>query len=373
MRKIAHILYVNYLTPDGERMTVGGIQTYLTNLSELLKEMGFEVKLYQRSSKIFKKLSNGIEVFGVPGSSSRAKTIGKELFNECRKYFDKDNDILIFGSDDYICKTEDIPFIAIQHGVTWDIPKEWNKTYGMLKKFYRGCLVINRVEKASLLVCVDNNFINWYRATVAKPMVKMINIPNFSEIAPKIKKPEDGIIRIMFARRFFCYRGTRIFAQAVKRLLREFDNIEITFAGEGPDGKWLKDQFENVSNVKFITYSSEDSLKVHLNKDIAVVPTLGSEGTSLSLLEAMSCQCAVVCTNVGGMTDIVLNGYNGFIVNPDDESIYQSLRILVEDPMLRKRLANNGYEIVRECFSKERWSSRWKQILEKYISNTAKN
>lgn len=371
MNQTAHILYVNYLTPDGERLTVGGIQTYITNLSELLREMGYNVKIYQRGSKRFQTSLSKNAIFGVPGSSPRAKSIGQELFNECRKHFDKDNDILIFGSDDYICGTDGIPFIAIQHGITWDIPQDWNKVYGLLKKFYRGYLVINRVEKSSLLVCVDNNFINWYRAFVTKPAVKMINIPNFSEIAPEYEKPNDGKVRIMFARRFFPYRGTRIFAEAVKRLLSEFDNVEITFAGEGPDGKWLKEQFENDSNVKFITYSSEDSLKVHADKDIAVVPTLGSEGTSLSLLEAMSCQCAVVCTNVGGMTDLVLNGYNGFIVNPDVESIYQSLRNLIEDSSLRRTFASNGYLIVKECFSKAKWLARWRGVIEKYIKDKA--
>lgn len=373
MNKTAHILYVNYLSPDGEKLTVGGIQTYITNLSEVLKEIGYKVKIYQRSSRRFQRSINNNEIFGIPGSSPRAKSIGQELFSECRKHIDKDNDILIFGSDDYICNTDSIPFIAIQHGITWDIPQNWNKAYGLLKKFYRGCLVINRVEKSSLLICVDNNFINWYRAFVAKPAVKMINIPNFAEIAPEYEKPKDEIIRIIFARRFFPYRGTRIFAEAAKRLIQEFNNIEITFAGEGPDSKWLKEQFENYSNVKFITYSSEDSLKVHSDKDIAVVPTLGSEGTSLSLLEAMSCQCAVVCTNVGGMTDIVLNGYNGFIVIPDVDSIYQSLRNLIENSAVRKMLASNGYQIVRECFSKEKWVSRWRAVLEKYITDNAKN
>lgn len=368
MTKTAHLLYINYLSPDGEKLTLGGIQTYITNLSDLLKDLGYKIKIYQRGEKRFKKIVDGIEVFGVPGSSLRAKTIGEELFKECKEYFNNEEDILIFGSDDYICKTDGIPFIAIQHGITWDIPKDWNKVYGMLKKFYRGWLVCNRVEKASLLICVDNNFINWYRATVARPTVKMINIPNFTEIAPEIKKPHDGKIRIMFARRFFPYRGTRIFTAAVKRLLKEFDNIEITLAGEGPDGIWLENQFRDESNVKFITYSSSDSLKVHSDKDIAVVPTLGSEGTSLSLLEAMSCQCAVVCTNVGGMTDIVLNGYNGFIVNPDEESIYQSIRTLIQDFELRRKMALNGYNIVKNCFSKEIWINRWKQVIENYIS-----
>ena len=369
MKKTAHLLYLNYLSSDGEKYTVGGIQTYLNNLSELLRDMGFCIKIYQRSTIPFQKKLNDIEVIGVVGTSERGRKIGEELFKECKKAFNKDTDLLIFGSDVYICSTDGIPYIAIQHGITWDIPEEKNRVLGMLKKFYRSCLLVNRVDKASLLVCVDNNFINWFRATVTKPRVKMVNIPNFSAIAPKISKPDDGKIRIIFARRFFPYRGTRLFANTVKRLMREFDSLEITFAGEGPDEQWIKNQFPGNTQVKFITYSSNESLKVHEDKDIAVIPTLGSEGTSLSLLEAMSAQCAVVCTNVGGMTDIILPGFNGLIVNPDEESLYESLKSIIIDSTLRKRLSSNGYTVVKECFSKEKWKERWRDVIVKFCKD----
>ena len=46
----------------------------------------------------------------------------------------------------------------------------------------------------------------------------------------------------------------------------------------------MKAQLVDYSNVHFISYKSNESLLIHLDKDIAVVPTVGSEGTSLSLL-----------------------------------------------------------------------------------------
>ncbi|WP_420491566.1 glycosyltransferase [Neobacillus drentensis] len=52
---------------------------------------------------------------------------------------------------------------------------------------------------------------------------------------------------------------------------------------------------------------------------------LGSEGTSLSLLEAMAAKCAEIATNVGGMTNIILDNYNGLIINPDESELYLAL------------------------------------------------
>ena len=100
--------------------------------------------------------------------------------------------------------------------------------------------------------------------------------------------------------------------------------------------------------------------------DIAVVPTLASEGTSLSLLEAMSAQCAVVCTNVGGMTNIVIDGYNGTMVNPDSGSLYEAIDALIVDADLRKKLADTAYKTAKEGFSFERWEASWIKVIESF-------
>ena len=364
MNKVAHIIYVNYLTPDGARLSIGGVQTYISNLVLLLDRLGYNVVIYQKSTIRFeKKIDNNI-IYGIPTKYTRGVNIGRVLFKECYKRFQKNVDLLIFGCDNYICSTHGLPFIAIQHGITWDKPiNQGNRIYWMLKKFYRACLTIHRVEKATALVCVDNNFINWYRAIVSKPRVRLFYVPNFADVFPQISKPNDGIIRIIFARRFFDYRGTRVFTHASKKLLQEFNNIEITIAGEGPDEEWMKNELSGFRNVRFISYRSEDSLKIHADKHIAVVPTLGSEGTSLSLLEAMSAQCAVICTNVGGMTNVILNGYNGILINPDASSLYYAMRELIINVELRTSISQIGYETLRRSFSKDLWLNRWTSLL----------
>ena len=149
----------------------------------------------------------------------------------------------------------------------------------------------------------------------------------------------------------------------MERILSEKDNVRVTFAGTGPDEEWLKCKFENNPNVSFTQYSSEDSLEFHSKFDIAVVPTTGSEGTSLSLLEAMSAHCAVVCTNVGGMTNIVIDGYNGLMVIPEEKELYRAIKRVIEDGQLRHTLANRGYETVVNSFSVSIWESKWTELL----------
>ena len=373
-----HIIYENYIAKDGKDMSVGGIQTYLTNLISVIKDLGLKVSLYQTANYDFNIEKDGVDIHAFKFDYKRqsTKTLPQFLYNKSKGRI-KEDDILIFGTDTLIVKTNHKRTIGIQHGISWDKPKSgYNNS--VLKYFLYYCLkakmawervtLINKVKK---IVCVDYNFTNWYRALIAAPKTSTQVIPNFSEIPSNRRcKREDEDIRIIFARRFFEFRGTRIFADAIDRILKKRNNIKVTFAGEGPDEKLLKERFANNKNVSFIKYDSDDSLRIHREHDIAVVPTIGSEGTSLSLLEAMAAECAVVCSNVGGMTNIVLDEYNGLMFDPyEKDELYNAIDKLVCDTSLRERLANKAYETVKGAFSLDLWKEKWKRVITNSINS----
>ena len=101
----------------------------------------------------------------------------------------------------------------------------------------------------------------------------------------------------------------------------------------------------------FTHYDSSKAIEFHSQFDIAVVPTTGSEGTSLSLIEAMSAHCAVLCTNVGGMTNIIIDGLNGIMTLPTADAVYEGLKLLLTHPDMREKIASRGYETVAEAFN----------------------
>lgn len=368
MGEKVYILYSNFYTRDGSRLTIGGIQTYIYNLSQALIKIDKVPIIMQFADKSFENEYKNIKVLGVDVSKNY-KNKRKILFNECMKLFDVEEDILIFASDDISVKNNLKNVISIQHGIFWDVQR--HRGYGnirnrlyFLNRTFEAFRTINRVSRSNLLVCVDYNFQNWYRTQLAYPEVKTVVIPNASSI-PKFRKPLSNKreVSIIFARRFFEYRGTRIFAKAIETILNEFSNVQITFAGEGPDENYLKDKFSKDNRVQFIKYTSSESLEIHSAFDIAVIPTTGSEGTSLSLLEAMAAGCAVIATDVGGLTDILINGFNGIVISPDERPLYQALKELIDNETLRNKLSLNGYQTVRESFNLDLWEKSWQELI----------
>lgn len=368
--KTAHIICDRYFTLDGTNITIGGMQTYFSNLSKLLLNKGFDVCIYHVANICFQKQYNNCKILGFRYSGKKSN-MPLFLFNEVKKNASKKDDLIIFGSDFWIVNNRGFRCVAIQHGIPWDVPCHNN--YGNIRywlyyiyKAYKALINIRKSNKVDTLVCVDYNYINWYRALVAYPKVKLSCIPNFSEIPSEQNYDKDNsLIRIIFARRLWEYRGTRIFCKAIERILSEYSNVHITIAGDGPDEKWMKDSLCQYDNVEFIRYSSEDSLLIHQNKNIAVVPTIGSEGTSLSILEAMAAKCAVICTDVGGLTNIILDNYNGLIVPAGDcDALYLAIKKLIEEDELRMTISERGYQTVSCSFSLNKWQQSWSKIID---------
>jgi glycosyltransferase involved in cell wall biosynthesis len=140
------------------------------------------------------------------------------------------------------------------------------------------------------------------------------------------------------------------------------DDIEVTIAGRVVDTSYYDYLREQVRgrNVRFLIDPS-DSEVVDLYRDAAVTvgpsvytdvfgrhwPT--SELLGLPMLESMAVGTPVVCTDVGGMPEYVVEGVTGFVVPPNDPAAIRDriLRIL-GDASLAARLGQAGHEHVQQ-------------------------
>lgn len=375
--KIA-LLYNNFFDLAGQTRIVGGIETYLLNLARLCRNLGFDTTIYQWADRSFERFLDDICIKGKPVYSLPHKRRNSALYQAAAKEIDLKRDIVIFGADHKTVPTTNPRHISIQHGVSWDLPAIHLSRHRIVKYQCIGRIVKLRMANLARqnfsncrnVVCVDYNFLNWYRTIISKPEPsrRIWVVPNFAEIAPEedVKKRNynNNIINILFARRFVQIRGTRIISETAKKLLSNYRNICFTFAGQGPEEKWMRQQFGSDNRVRFIAYLPDETMKIHLNHDIAVVPSLASEGTSLSVAEAMATACPVVATATGGVTNMIINGYNGLLVMPDPESLHDALENLIRNASLRRHLGLRAYDTARQAFSITSWQKSWRSILE---------
>lgn len=149
-------------------------------------------------------------------------------------------------------------------------------------------------------------------------------------------------------------KGMQDGIDAFRNLRRKYDNIQLILFGFSYDNEY-GDEFEVVVNP-----SKTELIKLYSLADIFLFPS-HIEGWGLPVLEAMSCKCAVVATNVGCIIDIGKDEENCMISEPRDiENFEKNMEKLLVDYNLRKKISENG----RKTAEKLQWEKSYKAFHE---------
>ncbi|WP_201243538.1 glycosyltransferase family 4 protein [Rheinheimera salexigens] len=308
-------------------------------------------------------------VHGVTTGLYRGNLKKHALAKWVSKQANKHNDIVVFATDSYSVTMADYKTLAIQHGISWDKPRRSKLRLG---QYFTSLLnqykYLSHIKAGCSLVCVDHNFVNWYRTwfNIEQQHIKVIyNFYNEKITENEFEQKwseQNTTIKIIIARRFVDYRGIKLIAPIIKQLLPQY-NIQVSFAGDGPLKPYLAELFANEPKVNVIQYGPDESFKVHKSQHIAIIPTLGSEGTSLSMIEAMAAGCMVISSNVGGLSNIIINGFNGRLVMPNRQEFTQVLTTSLDSFEQSKVLAYNGIKSIEQVCAKANWAQHWVETI----------
>ena len=132
--------------------------------------------------------------------------------------------------------------------------------------------------------------------------------------------------------------------RAFARLRAGGADADLLLVGDGPlrqDLETLAADLEIAGHCHFTGFRT-DVGAVYAASD-AIALTSANEGTPVTVIEAQAAGKPVVSTDVGGVRDIVADGVSGFVVPPGDvDAVADRLRLLADDPDLRRRLGAAG-------------------------------
>ncbi len=153
---------------------------------------------------------------------------------------------------------------------------------------------------------------------------------------------------------FVTYIGNLEKIKGVSLLINAFNEIKIDgykikllIIGKGPEREKLeKIADDNVEFLGDIDYKFMPS--IYKQSDIIVLPSLWPEPLSRVLLEALYFGKPIIATNVGGNSEVVIDGENGFLVEPKIDEMKGKLEILIDNPKLRKQMGEESNYKSRE-------------------------
>jgi glycosyltransferase involved in cell wall biosynthesis len=102
------------------------------------------------------------------------------------------------------------------------------------------------------------------------------------------------------------------------------------------------------------------------------VLTSKNEASPVSILEAQACGVPVVATQVGSISDTVLDGQTGKLVPAeDDEALAEAMIVLIRDEGLRSRMGCAARENVQRNWSLDRMVRGYEDLIERIYEEKA--
>lgn len=88
------------------------------------------------------------------------------------------------------------------------------------------------------------------------------------------------------------------------------------------------------------------------------------ETFGIAILEAMAHEKPIVATTVGGIPEIIENGKNGILVQPDNPSaLAEAITLVLQNQDLKRSIAREGYVTVRKHFCSEHTGSAYEAVF----------
>ena len=151
-------------------------------------------------------------------------------------------------------------------------------------------------------------------------------------------------------------------------------NVTLTIVGEvdrnaptaHPNHKSIDELIKKYKiPIEKITFAgvTSDITKLYSAADLILL-TSESEGFPMVLTEAMCHGLPVICTDIPGIEDIVIDGHNGFIAKQEDiVKMAELVTRVISDNTLRTKLGQNAKKYV-DRFSAQHIANKWDQLIE---------
>lgn len=301
----------------------GGGEKYLTLIIRSLRLRGYEVGLNSTTENIPSQL--------------------KELLVHIESY--EKGDIVVLNGIGAVYKyINKLPSfvvkVFIQHSSIYDdqssIFKRLLRPY-LLKFFAKKIDLAIRVCKSSL----PDNFL---------PNVKTVyNGTLFTDNWEILKRTGSGFKLAMIG----SLSENKNHIAALQFLTRSSNNISLKIIGDGSLATYLRtfvkqNHLEN--RVTFTGFVPDASLELYDCHALLILSR--NEAFPFAAIEAMSLGLPVITTNVGGLSELVVHGTNGYLFEKNDPfRLDEFVHQLESDEALRQRLANNARLSIKSGFT----------------------
>jgi glycosyltransferase involved in cell wall biosynthesis len=354
-------------------LNIGGISSYLLSLTSGLLRRGHKIYVASSGGELEKRfIKSGSDLIYIP-LKTKCEVNPKIIFSFFKlDHLLKQKNINIIHANTrvtsvlaYILSRKwGVPYISTSHGffktrLSRRIFPLWGKKVIAISEQVKEHLVSDfKLDREAVRLVY--NGVDLKNEVVAK-QDRLI-------AKQKLGLKDSAVVGIIA--RLSDVKGHKYLIEAMGEVLKVMPDVQLLIVGDGRE----KDNLINLSrrlgiseSIIFIS-SVEDSSGVLEAIDLFVMPSV-QEGLGLSIMEAMAKGIAVVASDVGGIRNLIKDGFNARLVRPRDiKGLARVIIELLQDREKLKHYAANGQRTIKEDFSLEKMITKTEGVYAECIN-----
>jgi Glycosyltransferase len=177
-------------------------------------------------------------------------------------------------------------------------------------------------------------------------------------------KPDDSILGTVA--RLDPIKNHKMMIKSLKIVHQSYPNTFLVIVGDGQEREGLESFASEMGLSSRIIFTGfKEDIHNYLKIIDVFLLTSFSEGTAMTLLEAMASSLPCIATDVGGNPEIVKDGETGFVVPNDDEKILaEKICGLLRDRDLIANMGKAGRRRFKEYFTVDKMVAAYEEIYE---------
>ena len=223
------------------------------------------------------------------------------------------------------------PFVLTQHNTFI----EYDSIFDNIERLNDLAVGKETLKEADKIIAVSNATKDYVLSLGAKPeKVKVlhngVDLVRFRPLAGKREEMRRKLgisqndIVVLTVRRLVYKNGIDTLIETANIAVKKNSKITFLVVGKGPDLKNVQMRIEQLGiekNFRLAGFVRDEDLPFYYNAaDFFVLPSKSGEGLPLVALEAMACGLPVIATNVGGISEILMEDY-GKLVPPNQPEL----------------------------------------------------
>ena len=225
-------------------------------------------------------------------------------------------------------------------------------------------------------VCVSQDLEEYMLSVIKVPRRKLITIINGVDTSRYYRYPKEDALKlrakhnILFDAivlgtvcRIVRPKNIGFLIDWMKNNIDLYDNIYLMIVGEGPQFDELVESAQDLpkERIRFLGARKDIADLLNIFDIFTLVST--TEGTSLTILEAMSTQLPVIVSDVGGNKDLIDHGKTGYLFECNNQQAFKKyLDKIISNQTLAKEMGKKAREKVKKKYSFNVMLNRYRDL-----------